>query len=116
MKSKTQSRRITLAPFKDGQVWQLAHSHVQIELVGRTLVHYRHYTGLAKRPPILLSSKLALEKFLKRHRATVIDAAAIRPPTAHDLVDSWRKPRLPAAEVKKARRTGAPRVFAPRGR
>jgi hypothetical protein len=101
MKNKTQSSPTVAAPFEGGQVWQLEHSHVQIELVGRTLVHYRHYTGMAKRPPILLSSKLALEKFLKRQRATVIEAAAIRPPTAHDRVDTWRKTGSPAPVERK---------------
>jgi hypothetical protein len=103
MKNKTQSSRTVPASFEGGQVWQLAQSHVQIELVGKTLVHYRHYTGLAKRPPILLSSKLALKKFLRSQRAFISEAAAICPPVAHDRAEARRKPSRMAAGEKQAR-------------
>ena len=96
MKDKTQRSPISAIAFEGGQLWQLAHSHVQVELVGRTLVHYRHYTGLVKRPPILLSSKLALQKFLRRHRAVIVGASAVRPPTIHDHVRTGRKLPLTA--------------------
>ncbi len=38
-----EKRLIALKPFQTGQVWQLADSSVQIELVGKLLVHYRRY-------------------------------------------------------------------------
>jgi len=72
MKSKTQKSKTLLAPIQNGQVWQLNDSHLRIGLVGRTLVHYKHYKGLAKRPPILLSGKQALEEFLRAHCAVLL--------------------------------------------
>jgi hypothetical protein len=61
--------------FETGQVWQLADSKLEIGLVGKTLVHYKHYKGLALRPPTQLSSKISLEKFLSTHEATLLAKA-----------------------------------------
>jgi hypothetical protein len=80
MKNKSRNSRVLSVPFQSGQVWQLADSHLQIGLVGRTLVHYKHFKGLAKRPPILLSGKDALEKFLQEHRAVLLPDPVRLPP------------------------------------
>lgn len=45
-----------------GQVWQLADHKLEIGLVGRTLVHLKHYKGLELRPPTQLSSKTSLQE------------------------------------------------------
>jgi hypothetical protein len=73
MKNKTQ-QRILLTPLQTGQVWQLADSHLRIGLVGRTLVHYKHCKGLVKASPVYLSSKAALQEFLERHNAVLLEA------------------------------------------
>ena len=64
--------RIPLPEFQNGQVWQMANSNLQIDLVGKTLVHYKHYQGKTKRAPISLSGKKALEKYLKEHKAILV--------------------------------------------
>ena len=72
MKNKTRGSKAPVAPFATGQVWQLADSRLRIGLVGKTLVHYKHFKGMAKTSPVFLSAKDALEKFLQEHRATLL--------------------------------------------
>jgi hypothetical protein len=67
-----EKRRITLTPFQSGQVWKLADSNVQIGLVGKLLVHYRHYRAKQPRVPTSLTSKVKLEKFLRENQATLV--------------------------------------------
>ena len=57
--------------FHTGQIWQWNDSSVQIKLVGKTLVHYRHYRRGIKRPPVQLSSKRVLERLLQENDATL---------------------------------------------
>ena len=47
-----------------------------IGLVGKNLVHYKHSNDKAKRPPILLTRKVVLEKFLQEQRAILTPGAA----------------------------------------
>lgn len=72
MKNKMQNNAFPVSPFQTGQVWRMGDSKLEVGLVGRTLVHYKHYKGLAKRPPVQLSSKTALEKFLNRQKAVLL--------------------------------------------
>ena len=60
---------LTLA---SGQVWRMAASNLQIDLVGKTLVHYKLHKGTAKRAPVSLSGKKALERFLKQNKAVLV--------------------------------------------
>jgi hypothetical protein len=69
-----EKRMIALEPFQSGQVWQLADSSVQIKLVGKLLVHYRHYKAKQIRVPISLASKVNLAKFLTENRAALVQA------------------------------------------
>ena len=64
-------RLIAPKAFQSGQVWELADSSVQIGLVGKTLVHYKHYRTKQLRVPTSLISKVKLEKFLRENRATL---------------------------------------------
>lgn len=64
--------RIPLQPFQSGQVWRLEDSNLQIGLVGKTLVHYKHYKGNTKRAPISLAGKKVLEEYLQRNKAILI--------------------------------------------
>ena len=52
----------------------MENSNVHIGLIGKTLVHYKHYKGKTKRTPISLSGIEAVEKFLKENKATLIQA------------------------------------------
>ncbi len=66
--------RVALAPFQPGQVWKLAGSKVEIGMVGKLLVHYRHYRDKAGRAPTSLTSKAQLEDFLREKKATLVGA------------------------------------------
>lgn len=59
-------------PVETGQVWKMEDSRLEISLVGKTLVHYKHFKGLTKRAPISLSAKDALEKYLKTNKAMLV--------------------------------------------
>lgn len=69
MNRKNQSR---FQPFQSGQIWRMGDSNLQIDLVGKTLVHYKHYKGQTKRAPVSLAGKDVLEKFLKKNKAVLI--------------------------------------------
>jgi hypothetical protein len=69
MKMKMRKKFITWQPFYSGQIWRWNDSSVQIQSVGKTLVHYKHYKGGNKRPPILLSTKGVLDRFLQANDA-----------------------------------------------
>ena len=66
--------RIPLRPLQSGQIWQMEDSNLQIELVGKRLVHYKLYKGKTKRTPISLSGKDVVEKFLKENKAILVHA------------------------------------------
>jgi hypothetical protein len=72
MNNTLQKSRPTRPPFQSGQVWELADSSLQIGLVGKTLVHYKHYKGKTKRAPISLAGIKVLEKYLKVNKATLV--------------------------------------------
>jgi hypothetical protein len=65
-------RLITPKPFQSGQVWKLPDSSVQIRLVGKLLVHYKHYKTKQPRVQTSLTSKVNLEKFLRENRAILV--------------------------------------------
>ena len=67
-----QKNRIPIQPFQSGQIWRLEDSNLQIGLVGKTLVHYKHYKGNTKRAPISLAGKKVLEKYLKDKKAILV--------------------------------------------
>jgi len=60
-------------PFKLGQVWELEDSSVQIGLVGKILVHYKHFRG---KKPIRVPTSLAgieqLQKYLRQNKAVLL--------------------------------------------
>ena len=58
--------------FQTGQVWELEGSHVEIGMVGKLLVHYKHYRNENHRAPISLASKAQLEEFLHEKKASLL--------------------------------------------
>jgi hypothetical protein len=69
---KTKIHKDDACLFQSGQVWQMADSNLQIGLVGKTLVHYKHYRGQVKRASVSLTSKRALGKFLQQSKAMLV--------------------------------------------
>ena len=64
--------RVPLKPLETGQVWQMEDSHLQIDMVGKHLVHYKLIKREAKRTPMSLSNIKTVEKFLKQNKAVLV--------------------------------------------
>ena len=73
-----QKKNVSPPSVVTGQVWKLADSNVEITLVGRTLVHYRHAKQCIKRAPTLLLGKVALEEFLRKNKAVLANGTELR--------------------------------------
>jgi hypothetical protein len=71
----TKKNRVALAPFEPGQIWKLDGSRVEIGMVGKLLVHYRHFREKTPRVPTSLASKVKLEAFLRENKATLVGAS-----------------------------------------
>ncbi len=50
----------------------MENSNVHIGLIGKTLVHYKHYKGDVQRAPVSLAGKLVLEKYLIEKEAVLV--------------------------------------------
>jgi hypothetical protein len=57
---------------QNGQIWQMENANLHVEGVGKRLVHYKLFKGTAKRAPISLSGKEAVEKYLEANKAVLI--------------------------------------------
>jgi hypothetical protein len=66
------TRRNRLKPLQTGQVWQMEESNLQVELVGKLLVHYKLIKSQAKKTPTSISGKGAVEKYLEKNKAVLI--------------------------------------------
>ena len=75
-KNRVQNR-VLLQPFERGQIWQMEGSNLEICLIGKTLVHYKHYKGEMKRSPVSLLNKDALERFLQDNRAVLVQPQTV---------------------------------------
>jgi hypothetical protein len=69
---KITRQRNRVEGLQTGQIWQMEGSHLRIGVVGKTLVHYKHFKGDAKRCFISLSGKVVLERFLKAQGAILV--------------------------------------------
>lgn len=72
MKKTKLKSRLTFPDFQTGQIWRMGDSNLLISQIGKTLVHYKHYRGVAQRAPISLAVKGDLEKFLIKHEAVLV--------------------------------------------
>jgi hypothetical protein len=72
LKTSKKKSPVALAPFETGQVWQMEKSNLRIGLIGKTLVHYKHYKEAALRAPVSLAGKVALEKYLIENKAVLV--------------------------------------------
>jgi hypothetical protein len=66
---KTAARK--MPEFEQGQVWKMGEDQVQIRLVGKRLVHYKHFRGANKRPPTLFTAKDELGRLLFQNKAVL---------------------------------------------
>lgn len=64
--------RKRLQPLETGQVWRMAEMNLQIGLVGKLLVHYRLAKPGAVRIPNSISGKAAVETYLRRNKAVLV--------------------------------------------
>ena len=88
---KTRKTRALIPPFESGQIWQMGDANLEIGLVGKRLVHYKHYKAKAKRPPTQLSGKAALERFLQKQRAILLPEPSPVAATADRRIQPSRK-------------------------
>jgi hypothetical protein len=95
---KTRKSRTLIPPFQSGQIWQMGDANLEIGLVGKRLVHYKHYKAQAKRPPTLLSGKATLERFLQKQRAILL-----REPPGAAAAGEKRSGRAGGVAAKKSR-------------
>ncbi len=68
-----QKNRNLLPPLKSGQNWQMNDAVLQVEMIGKLLVHYKLFKGNAKRAPVSLAGIGVVEKFLKRNKAVLVE-------------------------------------------
>jgi hypothetical protein len=67
-----QKSRIPLKLLETGQVWRMKDSHLDIDLVGKYLVHYKLIKQVAKRTPMSVSSIKDVVKYLKDNKAVLL--------------------------------------------
>ena len=66
-----QKSRIPLKLLETGQVWRMKGSHLDIDLVGKYLVHYKLIKQEAKRTSMSLSNIKEVQKYLTDNKAVL---------------------------------------------
>jgi hypothetical protein len=66
-----QKSRIPLKLLETGQVWRMKGSHLDVDLVGKYLVHYKLIKQEVKRTPTSLSSIKEVQKYLTDNKAVL---------------------------------------------
>ena len=56
----------------DGQVWRMSKNMLQVTMVGKLLVHYKLGKPDAPRISNSINSIVAIEKYLKEHKAVLV--------------------------------------------
>ncbi len=74
LKKSTSSSRLRFPPLQQGQKWELTESNIQIGMVGKRLVHYKHFKGGLKRAPVSIASIAVLENYLQTNKAVLTEA------------------------------------------
>ena len=76
MKQQNQNNSPEIAA---GQVWAMAGSTVEVALIGKTLAHYKLIKTGAVRVPVSLINKRALQQFLLKNKAVLVQQLAPKP-------------------------------------
>jgi hypothetical protein len=71
MKKSKPSRRARMKPLEAGQIWKMAELNLQVESVGKLLVHYKLAKPNAIRIPNSVGGISTIEKFLKKNKAVL---------------------------------------------
>jgi len=66
-------RRTRWQPLASGQVWRMKHAHLSVQAVGKWLVHYKLGKPNAKRVSTSCNGIKAIEKYLKTHKAVLVE-------------------------------------------
>jgi hypothetical protein len=74
LKKTTSASRLKFPPLQQGQKWELTESNIQIGMVGKRLVHYKHFKGGLKRAPVSIASIAVLENYLQTNKAILTEA------------------------------------------
>ena len=61
-------------PLKTGQIWKMRELNLEVGLVGKMLVHYKLLKPDAVRAPNSVSAITAVEKYLKKNKAVLVEA------------------------------------------
>jgi len=61
-------------PLETGQIWRMAELNLCVGLVGKLLVHYKLAKPDAVRSSNSCSSKVTVEKYLKKNKAVLVQA------------------------------------------
>jgi hypothetical protein len=64
--------RTRMEPLESGQVWHMEELKMQVDLVGKLLVHYKLAKHNAVRVPNSIGSIVTIEKFLKKKKAVLV--------------------------------------------
>ncbi|MBA4147899.1 MAG: hypothetical protein H0X66_07260 [Verrucomicrobia bacterium] len=92
-------KRNTAAPraqLEKGQKWELKDSSIQIGIVGKRLVHYKHFKGQIKRAPLSIASIPVLETYLTENKAVLSKISTLVVKTAPVKVTAAKASRTPA--------------------
>jgi hypothetical protein len=66
-------------PLESGQVWHMPELRMQVDLVGKLLVHYKLAKHNAVRVPNSIGSIASIEKFLKKKKAVLLEKTTAVP-------------------------------------
>jgi hypothetical protein len=70
---KNKSAKIArLEPLADGQIWRMAETSLQVDMVGKLLVHYKLGKHNAVRVSNSIGSQTDIVKFLKKNKAVLV--------------------------------------------
>ncbi len=75
LKKSVAAKRLPPVVLQKGQKWELADGNIQIGIVGKRLVHYKHFRGQVKRASLSIASIATLENFLTENKAVCIEQA-----------------------------------------
>ena len=90
-----------MKPLADGQVWRMAESSLQVDMVGRLLVHYKLGKHGAVRISNSIGSQTDIVKFLKKNKAVLMKPVKVA-----------AKSSAPAKTNGVAKKNGAPKKTA----